>query len=252
MIITTSNGAHTVDILDDFFPKYIRALKFFESYSFKTKVSDRTALSDKYECSFTVIGDTADVNDLVFDLSIEKSQIIINTQGIAIFGTGIDHGTPFICNMIGRPVKYPVRDIRKTAFKVNVKVVSPVAYDSQYPTTLPRLFYQWPIARGFTRNRREFNSSLIGGEGVVTIVDSEGVPLKGESAGIKVLMTNDEFGQLHRFVANLRGDSFTLDTETFLELFLQSSSEDVKMKVFKYRPKGFNLWEVDMVLVNNI
>ena len=69
---------------------------------------------------------------------------------------------------------------------------------------------------------------------------------------VRLKQKDSEFGQLHRYIANLRGASFTLNTNAHLELFLNSTSESVKVLNFKYKPDGIKYWDVEMELVNNV
>jgi len=251
MIITANSTPHTVDIRESFTPIFKRAIKFITSLNGKYQPSDRGAVSDKYECVFTVIGDIADINDLVDDLYLNSGQLTIDTQGGKIFGTGVDHSGTFTCNLLNKP-KYPIRDLRTATVQLKVRVVSPIVYDSGIPATLPTLFYQWPVNREINVQKSPFDAIEVGDFGNVTRVDSLGVAIKSEVANVKFKQKDDEFGRLHRFVAATRGDSFLLNTETCLELFLNSTSESVKIIDFKYKPDGIKYWDVTMKLVNNV
>ena len=250
MIITANSVPHTVDIEKKFKPTYIRALKFITSMSGKTQDSDRGADADKYECTFTVIGDINDIDSLVADLEAENEQITIDTEGLKIFGSGIDHSGTFICN-IGGIIRNPIRDLVTSTVTIRVRVVSPIVYDGSIPVTLPTLFYQWPVGREINHQSNEYDSLSIGDYGKAVKVDSLSVAVKGEIASFSLKQKDSEFGQLHRFVADTRGSNFTINTSN-LELFLGSTSETVKITRFDYTPDGFNFWDVDITMVNNV
>lgn len=250
MIITANSVPHTVDIEKKFRPSFIRSLKFITSMSGKTQVSDRGADEDKYECTFTVIGDIADIDSLVTDLEAENGQITIDTEGLKIFGSGVDHSGTFICN-IGGVIRNPIRDLVTSTVTLRVRVVSPIVYDGSIPVTLPALFYQWPVGREINHQTNEYDSLSIGDYGKAVKVDAVGDAIKGEIASFTLKQKDSEFGELHRFVADTRGASFTLNTSN-LELFLGSTSESVKITRFDYVPDGFNFWDVTLTLVNNV
>lgn len=252
MIITANGNAHTVDILKDYRPVYNRALKFFQSYNGKTQVSDRGANADKYKCSFTVIGDISDINDLVTDLYNETGQVTINTEGFKIFGSGIDHSGNFDCNISAQDYKYPIRDIKKSLIQLTVDVVSQIVYDSSVAIELPELLHQFPVDRSVSRRSNAFQSISYGDYGNSVSTDSTANVLESQVYPAKFNMRNADFAKLHRYVANLRGNSFTLNTNAHFEPFLGSTSESVKVLSFRYRPDGINRMNVEMELVNNI
>jgi hypothetical protein len=250
MIITANGTPHTVDIEKRFRPVYIRALKFITSMSGKTQVSDRGANADKYECTFTVIGDIADIDALVADLENETEQITIDTEGLKIFGSGIDHSGTFICN-VGGVVTDQIRDLVTSTVTLRVRVVSPIVYDSSIPVTLPTLYYQWPVGREVNRQSNEFDTISIGDYGKSIKVSGASTPIKGQVTTFQLKQKADEFGQLHRFVADTRGSSFTINTSN-LEIFRGSTSETVKITRFDYTPDDFNFWDVTITMVANV
>jgi hypothetical protein len=251
MIITANSVVHNVDIRKAFTPVYKRALKFITSLGGKTQVSDRGENSDKYECTFTVIGNTADINSLVSDLYENSGQITIDTEGGKIFGTGVDHSGVFTCNLLNKPV-YPVRDLLTATVKIKVRVVSVIVYDSGIPATLPTLLYKWPVGREVNVQKSTFDTIDQGDFGQVVRVDSSGDPIKAEVAKISLNQKEEDFGQLHRFVAAQRGNTVAINTNVCLELFLNSTSNNVKITKFTYKPDGFRNWDVSMTLVNNV
>jgi hypothetical protein len=136
--------------------------------------------------------------------------------------------------------------------KLKVRVVSAIAYDLSIPATLPTLLYQWPIAREINVQKSQFDSIDQGDYGEVVRVDSSGDPIKAEVAGIKLKMHDSEFGELHRYLADQRGDTIAINTNVCLELFLNSTSNNVKVTKFTYKPDGVKHWDVSMTLVNNV
>jgi len=252
MIINANGTNHTVNIEKKFKPVYTRALKFVTTLNGKTQVSDRGEDADKYDCTFTVIGDTAGINTLVSNLWLEKGQITIDTDGAKIFGTGIDHSGIFTCNILSKPIAYPVRDLLTSTVKLRVRVVSAIVYNTSITAVLPTLFYQWPIGRDINVQKIPYDSISFGDYGVNVRVDGAGNPIKSEIAKIKLKQTDDEFGQLHRAVALTRGATFELDTSVCLELFLGSTSTNVKILDFKYSPNGLKFWDVSITLANNV
>lgn len=251
MIITANGNSHTVDISAKFTPTYIRKIKFFNSLNGKTQVSDRGANSDKYECSFTVLDDTAKVEALVNDLYLNQGQITIDTEGGKIFGSGVDHSGVFTCNLLNKP-SYPIRDLLTSSVNLKVRVVSAITYNLGIPATLPTLLYQWPVSREINVQKSNFDSIDFGDFGSVTRVDSTGVSLKAETVKVKFNMKDSEFGQLHRYLAEQRGSTIAINTSAVLELFLNSTSNNVKVTQFNYAPNGFNFWDVELTLVNNV
>jgi len=255
MIITANSVPHSVDILKRFKPVYKRALAFVELMSGKIRVSDRGTESDKYSCTFTVIGDNVDIEALISDLNLESGQITIDTEGGKIFGPGIDHSSPFTCN-IGGVFRYPVRDPLTTVIELTVMVVSPVIYDASVPIELPELYYQLPIERILSNQVTTFDSMTTGDYGRTkmfrNIIPTVNGPITKQSVKVKLKQCNEEMAKLHRFVADTRGDPFTLATNTHLELFLNSNSEDVIIKDFKFVPDGLKFWNVTMTLTNDV
>jgi hypothetical protein len=251
MIITANGNNRTVNIRESFSPVFKRALKFITSMNGKNQVSDRGANSDKYECTFTVIGNTSDINTLVDDLYNNAGQILIDTQGGKIFGTGIDHSGVFTCNLLNDPV-YPVRDLLTAIVKLKVRVVSPIVYDASITPELPTLFYQWPIKREVNVQKSNFDSIDQGDFGEVVRVDRSGNPIKSEVCSISLRQKDDEFGKLHRYIADQRGSTISINTNLVLELFLNSTNNNVKVKGFTYKPDGIKYWSVSMTLVNNV
>ena len=251
MIITADGNAKTVNIQKSFTPVFNRALKFITSLNGKSQVSDRGANADKYECTFTVIGNTADINALVTDLYNNTGQVLIDTEGSKIFGTGVDHSGVFTCNLLNKPV-YPVRDLLTATVKLKVRVVSAIVYDLSIPATLPTLLYKWPIGREINVQKSQFDAIDQGDFGEVVRVDSSGNPIKSEVAKISMKQKASEFGELHRYIADQRGNTIAINTNVCLELFLNSTSNNVKVTNFTYKPNGFNHWDVSMTLVNNV
>jgi len=251
MIITANSIANSVEVNSKFKPTYIRALKFITAMSGKTLVSDRGENADKYECTFTVVGGLDDISSLVTNLNAETGQIIIDTEGGKIFGSGIDYTGTFTCNVMNI-IEYPIRDLVTALVTIKVRVVSPIVYNASIPTTLPELFYDWPVKRSINKQKTPFQALEQGDFGNSTRVDSTGTPFNSQSVTVRLRATDEEFGQLHRFVADKRGDTFTLNTGVCLELFLNSTSESVIITNFKYTPDGFKFWNVEMTMVNNV
>ena len=251
MIITANGNSKTVSIQKSYTPVFKRALKFITSLNGKTQVSDRGADADKYECTFTVIGNTADINLLVTDLYNNTGQVLIDTQGATIFGTGVDHSGVFTCNLLNKPV-YPVRDLLTATVKLKVRVVSAIVYDSGIPATLPTLLYKWPINKEINVQKSQFDAIEQGEFGEVVRVDSSGVPIKAEAVKVNIHLKEQEFGELHRYIADQRGSTIAINTNVCLELFLNSTSNNVKITNFTYKPDGIKHWDVSMTMVNNV
>jgi len=252
MIITTNGNSHTVDIQRTWTPLYKRAIKFYSSFSGVVDSSDRGSTSDKYSCTFTVIDETAIINSLVDDLSKEDTQITLDTEGVKLFGQGIDHSGLFTCNVINNSKPYPIINKLQSTMTITVTVVSAITYDSAYATTLPQFIYEWPIERNIEVIYSNFDTPSTGDYGTVSINDPDGNILNTETVKISMKLFNSEFGQLHRFIANQRASSFTLSTSSFLELFLNSNSENVIITNFTYKPIQYNLWAVTLSMTNSI
>lgn len=249
MIITANGVQHNVDILTNFTPVYTRALKFDKTLSGKYYVSDRGPTNDKYSCKITVIGDDSDVTTLVDNLYREHGQTEVDTEGIKIFGDGIDHSNPFTCNFTTN--KYPIRNVRNTTLDITLVVVSEIVYDTSIPIELPELFYSYPVNRTLTPMKTNYDTMAYGDYGVMTKVDFLDNALKTEVLDISVSIDCNEFGKLHRYVADLRGDSFLLNTNSHFKTFLNSNSEEVKILKFSYKYDGPNYWKVKMSLTNS-
>ena len=252
MITIYAGGAiHNVDIRKDFKPVYIRSLKFATAMNGKVQVSDRGDDADKYECTFTVIGDTADIETLAENIYKDVDQLLILTNGIKLFGEGLDHSGSFYVNLVSGVIDYPIRDLLTSTLTLKVRVVSAVTYDTSIPATLPDLHYQHPIKRKITSQKSYFDSIAFGDYGAI-YRGAGSAPTKVEEVTVSLDMTSEQFGQLHRFVAVTRGDSFTLDTSVCLELFLNSTSTSVKITKFSYSPNDAKNWRASITLVNNV
>lgn len=252
MIITANAIQHNVDILKTFAPAFNPAFKFVKAMNGKYRGSDRGIEADKYSSTINIIGDISDINDLASNLRLEKGQITVDTEGAEIFGPAIDYTSPIICNILNKPTSYPIRDLLTATLKLNVKPTTALTYDGAVPTTLPELFYQWPVSRQVGDGGQPFTTLKSGDFGNSVLVDNGSVAIKSELAKVKFLMTTDEMAQLQRFVSVNRLATFLLTTEVCLELFLGSTSTTVMITDFKFAPSGINYWNSTLTLVNNV
>jgi len=248
MIITFSDlTAYTVDIEKSYQPAWFRAIKFYSSFSQSILNSDRGIDSDKYSCSFSIIGDIDDLKLIATSLNGEKKQITIDTEGEKIFGPAIDHTSVFTCNILN-DVSYPIRDILTVTIPLSVQVVSPVVYDGAVSSILPELFYQLPVNRLISFHKRPFSATTQGDYGNMVRVDSSGDTINAETATIEINQTGDELAQLQKYLSTKRGDSFIITT-TNIELFLNSLSTSVIATAFSFRQTSVKFWTATLTLV---
>ena len=248
MIITVDSTQYTVDIERVFTPTYIQSTTFITGYNGNTQVSDRGLLRDKYLSKIKVIGDRADIEAIADSLYNETDTIDIDTQGKEIFGPAIDYSSPFTC-LVKNKLSYPIRDLLTATIELTVQPRL-FAYVAQ-PAYTDAPFYQFPIKRDVSKTRSTSDSIITGGTtNTSTLVNNSLDPIKTEISSFSLDMSRDELAKLQYFygVTN-RGATFTLDTDTSLELFLNSISTSVKITKFSFKPKNFKFWTVNMTVV---
>jgi len=248
MIITFSDlTAYTVDIQPSYQPSWSRAIKFYSSFSQSLLSSDRGINSDKYNCSFSIIGDIDDLKLIATSLNSEKKQITIDTEGEKIFGPAIDHTSVFTCNILNE-VSYPIRDILTSTLQISIQAVSNIVYDGSVSAVLPELFYQLPVNRLISFHKRPFSASTQGDYGNMVRVDNLGNVINAETATIVLDQTTEELAQLQKFLSTQRGYPFILTT-TNIELFLNSLSTSVVVTSFSFKQVNVKFWTASLTLV---
>lgn len=249
--IYANNIKHTVNIKKGFNPVYTPAIKFITAMNGVTTASDRGETADKYDVTFTVIGDTADIESLANDIYLEDNQVLLDSGDLRLFGQGIDHSLPYTCNVMNDPISYPMRDRITSTLTLKLRLLTAPIYDSSVSTSLPTILYSFPVYRKIDTFKSPWDSIARGDYGNSVRTGGSSV-IKSEIVTIQTRMKNSEFAQLHRFVANTRASTFQLDTNTCLELFLNSISTNVKIVKFSYAPDGIGFWKANLTLVNNV
>ena len=246
MIITTTSGAFTVGVKEQFSYQWKRAIEFYNAFNGAQQASDRGITQDKHEASFTVIGDIADIEALALALRNEKEQITLTLDGEPIFGSAIDYSSAITCNIISK-ISYPIKDVKTATLPIKVRAIGAI-YDGTIPSTKPDMFYQFPVSRIAELNRNAFESPEFSGDyGVVTMVDGSGSGVAKESATVKVINKTNTIAQLQRFLSIQRGDSFSLTTSN-MELFLGQTTSNVICTSFSTSRQNVNFWEATLTL----
>jgi hypothetical protein len=244
-----------VTIRKDFKPSYKRSLKFVTTYTGTTKVSDRGLEADIYDTSFTIIGDTTDIEEIAEMLIINDAHIVLSADsGEQIFGSGIKYTSAFDCIVTNKATIYPIRDVLTSTLSLSVRVLGEIPYDLTVTPTLPEMLYTWPINRSTVKRQSGYNAINIASSNAQNGVNSisTGIaPIEKETASFNVTLCNDDFAHLQRFISVTRGDTFTLSTSLCLKLFVNALATDqVKLTAFAFKPISFKEWEASLTLIN--
>jgi len=244
-----------VNVLKSFTPTYNRAIKSVPMLNGSTYMSDRGVESDKYTTQITIVGDNDDMFDLAEKILIEKKQITIECDKEYIFGPGLDYSSPITCNIINEVVKFPMRDVLTTTIPLTLEIVSAVTYDPILSSLLPTIYYKFPVARQTTMNKHSYSSMSQGDYGTTVLLNSSNEPSKRKQADFQSFHTQQEMGELQKFVSNQRANTFTWTTNEVLPMFdnpvldVDVYNYQVKILNFDFQPNGLLHWVSNITLI---
>ena len=255
MILTVNGNNYNIDIKKSFKVNYIRSIKFEKRYNGTYFVSDRGLNSDKYETEITIFGQRdksgasiVDQNDsIISDLYTDTNTLTIDTEGLEVFGSGIDHSSPFEC--LYNVSKYPINNYKESNIVLKIRPVSTVTYKSTVTAQFPDLFYNFNIRRNIDIEKDNFDTLQIGDYGTSANYNNTSLAThKREILKFTAKLKDDDFAELHKYIATvLRGSSFTLPV-TIFNPYLNGTSSIITG--FTFRKTDAKHWDVNLTLVN--
>jgi hypothetical protein len=248
MILTIGSNDYEIDVNNDFNPLYSPAITSQALANGNYFFADRGAEFDRRSVSFDIVGEIADINDIVSVLKDHKGNVSIDTNGLHLFGSGLDYSSAIECNYTIS--NYNIEDIRTSEIKVTLSAVNDIPFLISVPSTQPKFIYSMPFERNVKQVKNNFQSMQLGGErGASILVNSVDSVLSENVVKLNTTLFHSEFANLFKFIYTNRATPFTVNT-TF-KLFFNSLSNSVILTNFTFKPSGAKLWEVSFNLVKN-
>jgi hypothetical protein len=245
MIIDIGGVQTSIDVKVGFSPLITRAIKYQTLSEGTLKERDKGEQADKHSSSFSIPGDSVNIEALAEELWDHNGQVSLTVDRAAeVFGPAVDYSSPILCNVLRDPLNYRKTDILTAGIALRVQVVGPLTYRAEIPAGLPTLRYQFPIDREFSKAPSTFISANNTDYGVAQRVDSSGDNVKVEKVSFTVRQTRDQAAQIQKFMRTQRATPYTLETSDCLTLFFTSNSTSVKFTAFSMKRKKYNLYEV--------
>jgi len=255
MIIAVNGNQHEIDVTSSFKVTWNQAIKYVRTMNGNIFVSDRGATSDKWDSSFTVIGDWDILEALADDIRAENGQITLLCDKEEIFGSGFDYTQTFECNLTNDSVLYPVRDIKTSTMTLNVRTFREMIIDSGVTPATFNPNYQYDVKRSFNKNRTAWDAidsnSATSDYGVTTLNKDHFSNKAVEGAEISFEVCNDTLAGLLKTMQDNRVYTPTWTT-AHLNLFIGTNSVPVYITKFSYKKTDVNMWMIDMTIARGV